>query len=90
MSTKTITLLNGTSIVIPVQSVIVFTDYKNIQLRFACGPRPDMIQPYTYYFLLVRDRAFNNLPILAQAFNMLNQLQQDETFVWLHNDPSCP
>jgi hypothetical protein len=69
-----------------VSSVIVYTDYVNIQLRFACGVMPSSSTPYTYYFILVRSRAFNSLPLLMKALEKVKKLQGQETFVFLHND----
>ena len=91
LSSKSVTLSNGTAISIPVNSVVVYTDYDNIQLRFACGEYQDnnAKQLYTYYFILVRSRSFNNLPILVKALDLLNGIKHDETIVWLHNEPSC-
>jgi hypothetical protein len=93
--TISVTLLNGTVVqqAISVSSVVMWTDYATLQLRFGCGTAyvGNKTYPYAFYFALARSRYFDSLDAFTFVLNMLkttNYTLNDITF--LYNSPSCP
>ena len=77
---------------INVSSVIMYTDYENLQLRVACGTMHTAQgpEPYTYWYIMVRDREFNNLKLFAEVEDIITKAGlNNQGRIFLHNDISC-
>lgn len=78
---------------VPIDSVVVYTDYINIQLRAVCATINNFWfgQEYSYYFVLVRNRAFDSLSIFKSA--VINMLQAGgfsiDNMVFVYNNVNC-
>ena len=79
-------------ITIPLNSVIIYTDYDNIQLRLACATIDNfwMSKRYMYYFVLVRTRRFDSLKKFTQVTDILkrNKISLND-LIFLHNAVDC-
>lgn len=89
-ASENVTLSNGTAAAVSVNSVIVYTDYANIQLQVVCGQMPDSAEVFTEYLVLVRDRAFNNLKALLKVLKKVADFDDYQTIDWLNNAQTCP
>jgi hypothetical protein len=73
--------------------VIFWTDYDTVQLRYACGTiklSPTETQPYAYYFVLVRSRAFNDIGYLNYLIDeLLMEKTKTRDISFMFNQPSC-
>lgn len=92
LSTKQLVTSTGAVSTVNVSSTIVYTDYTNVQLRYACGQQPGSTQLYTYYFLLVRDRKVNKVQLqqVVQSINFLDALEGKVSMpIMMFNFPNC-
>ena len=78
---------------LPADSVIIYTDYTNIQLRAACTTINNFWigQEFLYYFVLVRNRTFDSLneyitgvvnKLVASGFPITDM-------VFIYNNATC-
>jgi hypothetical protein len=74
---KVVRAANGLPVMTDVKSVIVYTDYDNVLLRYGCGKLARASDLFTYFFIAVRDRKFANQTVFSEALQRLRQI--DET-----------
>jgi hypothetical protein len=96
LSTKSLTMVapNGSLVqqTIAVNSVIMFTDYDNIELRYACGTYETATgpKPHSYYFVLVRSRNFDSVKIFGIILDYLKTTGVSlNDLIFLYNRPDC-
>ena len=74
-------------------SVIVYTDYDNVQLRMSCSNVPDFWSgsQFLYYFVLVRSRNFDSVKKMAPVMQALIKagITNFDNFVLLNNNSTC-
>jgi hypothetical protein len=74
-------------------SVILYTDYSNIQLRAACSTVNNFWigQEFSYYFVLVRNRTLDSLSMFTAA--VVNKLIVNRfpitDMVFIYNSVTC-
>jgi hypothetical protein len=62
------------------RTVIVFTDYENVQLSYSCGKNSSSLSvdhPYAEFTIMVRDAAFASPSIMFKVLERLREI--DET-----------
>ena len=78
---------------IPVDSVIVYTDYDSIQLRMSCTTIDHFWvgQRFLYYFISIRNRTFNSLKTFLHVSSILKKNRIDlNDLTFTENGPDCP
>lgn len=60
-------------------SVIIYTDYSNVQLRYSCTTLNNFWfgKKFEYYFILVRNRSFDSIKTLVPLIQALKSLGID-------------
>lgn len=84
---------NTYSTKVSVDSLIVYTDYDSVQLRFACVNLNNFWygDKFMYYFILIRDRNFDSIRKISPLIQTLKSIGASlDNMVLLKNDISCP
>ena len=75
-----------------IYSTIIYTDYKNIQVRFLCSELNNFwyTEAKISYYISIRNRTFDSVSQIALFINQLRELGLDlNNMRFIKNDLSC-